>query len=116
LKLFFDENLSEKLPRHLASEYPDSSHPRLCGMAGASDQAIREHAIANGFIIATRDVDLPDLVKIKGPPPKVIWIQFHNPSTRVIVNALRINIEQIEAFAAEPSKALLIIRQLPPNP
>jgi predicted nuclease of predicted toxin-antitoxin system len=113
LKLFFDENLSEKLPLHLAAEYPDSSHPRLCGLGGASDQAIRKHAIENKFIVVTRDVDLPDLVKLSGPPPKVIWLQLHNPSTRVVIKALKINLEQIEAFAAEPTKGLLIIRQLP---
>jgi predicted nuclease of predicted toxin-antitoxin system len=111
LKLFFDENLSEKLPRHLALEFPNSDHPRLCGMAGASDRAIKEYAAENGFIIVTRDLDLPDLVKFSPPPPKVIWLQFHNPSTRVIVSALRINLEQIEAFAVQPATSLLVIRQ-----
>jgi predicted nuclease of predicted toxin-antitoxin system len=113
LKLFFDENLSEKLPRHLASEFPGSDHPRLCGLAGATDQAIKKHAADNGFIIVTRDLDLPDLVKLSKPPPKVIWLQLHNPSTRVVINALRINLEQIEAFAGEPATSLLVIRQLP---
>jgi predicted nuclease of predicted toxin-antitoxin system len=100
LKLFFDENLSEKLPLHLAKEYPGSSHPRLCGLAGE--------------IMATRDKDLPDLAKILGAPPKVIWLRFHNPSTKVIANALRINLEQVEAFAASHESVLIIQQRLGP--
>jgi predicted nuclease of predicted toxin-antitoxin system len=81
------------------------------GLAGATDDFVREYAATNGFIIVTRDLDFPELVKFSKPPPKVIWLEFHNPSTRIVANALRINLEQIEAFAAERETSLLVIRQ-----
>jgi predicted nuclease of predicted toxin-antitoxin system len=110
LKLLFDENLSERLPLLLASLYPDSTHPRLCRLAGATDQTLRDYARENGYIMVSRDQDLADLARFYGAPPKVIWLRFHNPSSRVIANALRINFEQIEAFAAS-EQAFLILRQ-----
>jgi len=81
-------------------------------MAGASDHAIMKFAVENGFIIVTRDVDLPKMVRFSKRPAKVIWLEFHNPATRVIANALRTNIEQIEAFSLDATKFILIIRQI----
>ena len=60
--------------------------------------------------MVSRDQDLSDLARFFGAPPKVIWLRFHNPSTRVIANALRINVEQIEAFAGG-DQSVLILRQ-----
>ncbi len=81
-------------------------------MAGCTDHAIKKYAAMNDFIVVTRDIDLPNLVRFSGPPPKVIWLEFHNPSTRVIANVLRLNLEQIEAFALEPATSVLVIRQV----
>jgi predicted nuclease of predicted toxin-antitoxin system len=118
LKLFFDENLSEKLPKHLAQEFPGSSHPRLAGLAGETDHKLRNYAKDNGFIIVTRDDDLVKLAHFYGAPPKVIWLKLHNPGTMTVVRILQLNMEQIEAFSNDATKAILIIRQPPaaPNP
>jgi predicted nuclease of predicted toxin-antitoxin system len=113
LKLFFDENLSEKLPKHLIKEFPGSSHPRLTRLAGESDKSLREYAKDNGFIMVTRDDDLVQLANFYGAPPKVIWLKLHNPGTMTVVRILRLNLEQIEAFASDASSAILIIRQAP---
>ncbi len=40
VKLLFDENLSAKLPRMLASEYPGSVHVREVGLRGAEDRQV----------------------------------------------------------------------------
>jgi predicted nuclease of predicted toxin-antitoxin system len=40
MKLLFDENLSPRLPRLLAEQFPDSVHVRDCGLKGAPDGAI----------------------------------------------------------------------------
>jgi predicted nuclease of predicted toxin-antitoxin system len=113
LKLFFDENLSEHLPKRLAKEFPDSSHPRLTNLAGATDKRIREYARENEFMLVTRDNDLVQLAQFYGAPPKVIWLKLHNPGTQTVVRILKLNIEQIEAFALDSVKSILVIRQTP---
>jgi predicted nuclease of predicted toxin-antitoxin system len=40
MKLLFDENLSPKLPRLLAEQFPESLHVRDCGLKGFSDEVI----------------------------------------------------------------------------
>ena len=57
MKLLFDENLSPKLPRLLASQFPGSVHVRDCGLKGQSDQAVWEYAGANGFTVVSKDGD-----------------------------------------------------------
>ena len=42
MKLLFDENLSPKLPRLLATEFPNSLHVRDIGMKGFADEIIWE--------------------------------------------------------------------------
>jgi predicted nuclease of predicted toxin-antitoxin system len=117
LKLFFDENLSEKLPKHLAQEFPESTHPRLVGLAGETDQKLRAYAKDHDFILVTRDDDLVQLAHFYGSPPKVIWLKLHNPGTMTVVRILKLNVEQIEAFAKDATKAILIMRQSsPPTP
>lgn len=55
MKLLFDENLSSKLPRLLASLFPGSVHVRECGLLGQPDEDVWEYARANGFIIISKD-------------------------------------------------------------
>jgi predicted nuclease of predicted toxin-antitoxin system len=57
MKLLFDENLSPKLPRLLAAQYPGSLHLRDCGLKGAADEEIWEYARDNGFAIVSKDSD-----------------------------------------------------------
>jgi predicted nuclease of predicted toxin-antitoxin system len=51
MKLLFDENLSPKLPRLLASVYPGSVHVRDCGLKGMGDDDVWDFARNNGFIL-----------------------------------------------------------------
>jgi predicted nuclease of predicted toxin-antitoxin system len=57
MKLLFDENLSPKLPRDLATLFPDSAHLRECGLRGRSDGEVWAYAGANNFTIITKDSD-----------------------------------------------------------
>ena len=47
MKLLFDENLSPKLPRLLATLFSGSEHVRECGLLGRSDEEVWEYARAN---------------------------------------------------------------------
>ena len=55
MKLLFDENISPRLPRLLASEFPNSTHIDLINMRGTSDNAIWDYAFENNFIIVSKD-------------------------------------------------------------
>lgn len=57
MKLLFDENLSHRLVRILASEFPDSTHVRDIGLRGVEDARLWSHACAHGFAIVSKDSD-----------------------------------------------------------
>jgi predicted nuclease of predicted toxin-antitoxin system len=73
LKLLFDENLSARLVRAFAGEFPDSSHVTSLGLAGTSDHVIWEYARTHGYTVVSKDDDFRSLSLVNGAPPKVIW-------------------------------------------
>ena len=109
MKLFFDENLSRKLPFKLAELYPGSKHVSDVDLLRYPDEAIWEHAKANGFIIITTDADFFDFAANLGPPPKVIWLRrWHHP-TRDAEALLRREAVRITTFAADPELGILVL-------
>jgi predicted nuclease of predicted toxin-antitoxin system len=109
LKLLFDENLSRKLPKKLADLCPGSKPVTEIGLERATDIAIRKYAAENKFIIVSRDSDFEALDAVHGAPPKVIWIHRQNASTADYEVLLRKFREQVEAFALNDDRSLLII-------
>jgi len=78
MKLLFDENLSPKLPRILAAQFPGSLHLRDCGLKGAADEAIWEYAGTHGFTIVSKDADFYQHSLFYGSPPKFVWLRIGN--------------------------------------
>ena len=109
MKLLFDENLSRKLPGNLKAEFPGSSHVVLCGLGIKDDLVICSYALQHDYIIVTRDKDFSLLSASLNPSPKVIWLRRGNASTSEYMRVLLANIEQIEAFANDSQRSLLII-------
>jgi predicted nuclease of predicted toxin-antitoxin system len=109
LKLLFDQNLSRKLPEKLSDLYPNSSQVLRVNLDRATDLQVRDFAAAHGFIIATRDDDFVGLDALYGPPPKTIWLARDNACTAEYERLLRTFHEQIEAFAADQERSLLMI-------
>jgi len=66
VKIFFDENLSFKLPDLLKNRYPDSIHARDAGLRGVTDRIIWNYCKEHGFIIASKDTDFRELSFVKG--------------------------------------------------
>ena len=110
MKLLFDENLSPRLVKELASDWPGSTHIELLGMRGANDAAIWAHARDGNFIIVSKDDDFRSLALVRGPPPKVIWLQIGNSPTAAVANLLRSNALLLEAFSLDPVDALLSLQ------
>src|SRR5438128_2643373 len=98
MKLLFDQNLSFRLCRILAADFPDSSQVRLLGLDTVDDRAIWQYAKTNGFVLATQDSDYAEIAALYGFPPKVIWLRCGNQPTDTIAALLRNHREEIETF------------------
>lgn len=109
MKLLFDENLSDRLVAQLATEYPDSAHVRNVGLAAGDDQAVWNHARANGFAIVSKDSDFQHRAMLHGHPPKVIWVRLGNCTTTAVANLLRTRHADVLAFEADPAAAILVL-------
>ncbi|MBE9047324.1 DUF5615 family PIN-like protein [Pleurocapsales cyanobacterium LEGE 10410] len=109
MRLFFDENLSPKLPYRLSDIFPDSLHVRDVGMKATTDSVVWDYAKDNDLVIVSKDVDMHDLSLILGNPPKVIWLRLGNCSTSQVENLLHSNLETIKLFYEDKSLSLLAL-------
>ena len=107
MRLLFDENLSPYLVDKLAGDYPDSLHVRSVGLRGRDDAAIWEYARQNDVVIVSKDNDFRQLIFLKGPPPKVVWLSVGNAGTEAICRLLKDKLPILEAFKADPNAGLL---------
>ena len=78
MKLLFDQNLSRRLPQRLADLFPGSVHVIGLGFDRASDIEIWDFAQKNDYCIVTQDVDFSERSKLRGAPPKVVWLRCGN--------------------------------------
>lgn len=109
MKLLLDENLSFKLVALLADAFPGTAHVRDVGLSGAADDAVWAHARLQGMAVASKDSDFHDRARLHGPPPKLVWIQRGNCSTREIEAILRRHRADLERFGADPQAAVLVL-------
>lgn len=109
-RLLFDENLSPRLVRRLASLFPDSQHVRDLGLRGCSDLELWSHAAQNGFVLVSKDDDFRQLSFLRGAPPKVVWLVVGNAGTEPIAGLLAVQRMRIEQFVADAEEALMILR------
>jgi predicted nuclease of predicted toxin-antitoxin system len=116
LKLRFDENLSPKLPRLPAREYPGSAHVGDLGMRGAADHAVWAFAGAQGFAIVSKDTDFRERSFLEGAPPKIIWLDVGNAVTSAVAELLRRERQRAEAFATRDESSFLILSAGPHRP
>jgi predicted nuclease of predicted toxin-antitoxin system len=107
VSLLFDQNLSWRLVRLLAVEYPGSEQVVTAGLSGADDRAVFAYAASRGLAVVSKDKDLRDLSAVLGPPPKVVWLRVGNGPTRDIEDLLRQRRADVMAFLAAPSAAVL---------
>lgn len=109
MKLLLDENLSHRLVESLSELFPDIAHINQFELQEASDINIWNFAIENNFIIVSKDSDFHQMSFLLGPPPKVIWIQRGNCSTKDIQGILTKNHSKIEQFERDAQAAFLIL-------
>jgi predicted nuclease of predicted toxin-antitoxin system len=109
VKLFFDQNLSQKLLVKLADLYPNSTQAITAGLEHGSDGEIWNFAEQHGYVIVTADTDFEKLSAQHGFPPKVILLTNCNYPTRVAADLLRRSSIRINEFEKSDS-GLLVLR------
>ena len=80
---------------------------RLLGLGGASDFQLWDLAIAERCVLVTKDEDFVKLSVLRGPPPKVLWLNAGNVANSVVSNLILQNADAIEAFVAHPELGVL---------
>ncbi len=109
MKLLFDENLSPKLPRLLATFFSDSAHVRECGLLGLPDEDVWEYARANNFIIVSKDSDFQQRSLLYGHPPKIVWLRTGNCTRQQLAQLIATHEQDIHAFDTDPFESVLVL-------
>lgn len=109
VRFLLDENLSERLVASLSVRFPDALHVRVLGLGGAPDLRLWEVAARERCLLVTKDEDFVQLSVVRGPPPKVLWLNVGNARTPEIAQLLLQHAEAIEAFVAHPELAFLAL-------
>ncbi|MEY3023942.1 MAG: hypothetical protein RJA16_768 [Planctomycetota bacterium] len=109
MRLLLDENLSESVAERIAADFPGVVHVRREIGTGAADSLIWEYAKRTAAAIVTLDEDFQSLSIIRGSPPKVIWIDAHNPRSEQVARLLIDRRERLQAFLADEDSSLLVL-------
>jgi predicted nuclease of predicted toxin-antitoxin system len=107
--LLFDENLSRRLARSLAQEFPGCVHVSDRGLLSADDGLVWEHARAAGLAIVSKDADFVARLVLFGTPPKVVIVRSGNCTTSQVEQLLRSHSEQIRSFCERPEASVLLL-------
>lgn len=89
MRLLFDQNLSHRLLTLLGDLFPNSLHVRAQGLAEADDLTIWNYAREHDLVIVTQDADYADWNKLRGAPPKILWLRCGNASVDEVHSKIR---------------------------
>lgn len=103
MRLLFDQNLSHRLLPALEDLFPGSLHVRFLGLAEADDLSIWNYAKDHQLIIVTQDSDYSDWNKLRGAPPKIIWLRCGNASADQIHSKFRHAVDRIRTLDSDQS-------------
>ena len=98
MRLLFDQNPSHRLLSILDDLFPNSVHVRSLGLAEADDLIIWNYARDHELVIVTQDSDYADWNKLRGAPPKIVWLRCGNASVDQIHAKLRNAADRIRAL------------------
>ena len=109
MDIIIDNNLSTRLPRLLAEDYPAMVHVERLGLDTATDLAIWEVAQRDRYHILTKGSDFRAIQLLRGHPPKIIWLRCGNVNTSFIVALLKQHRDTIHRFLQHPNPGMLQI-------
>ncbi len=111
MKLLLDQNLSDKIPAHIADLFPRSVQVKMVDLAEADDSVVADWAKHEGFMIVSKDADFYQRSMVFGHPPKLVWLRVGNCSTALVVALLRKQAGLIRAFGASDVESVLILER-----
>jgi predicted nuclease of predicted toxin-antitoxin system len=80
--------IDAQLPPALANWLIEAGHEAVAlpeiGLRDATDVEICSYAVANGYIVITKDEDFAALVHLR-PGPKILWLRIGNAVNRVLL-------------------------------
>lgn len=94
---------------HWLTQFPNSSHVNLVGLASATDLEIWSYAREHDFTVISKDDDFRSLSLVNGAPPKVIWLRIGNASTVGIEAFIRSALVKIRTFEIAAEESLLVL-------
>ena len=113
MKLLLNENLTFRLTKPLQADYPGSCHVKDVGLLETDDTLVWQWARRKGFAIITQDADYEQLARLRGHPPKVIYLRFGNSTLLSMLTQLQHHRAIIAAFLTHPTAACLELTQAP---
>jgi predicted nuclease of predicted toxin-antitoxin system len=113
LNLLFDQNISPRILKILPQQFPDCQQVRFVGLGDSSDFEIFQFSRENDFAIVTFDSDFVDLNAMHGSPPKIVYLNTGNLTTKNISELLMDNILRINHYLDFDSDDILELIKAP---
>ncbi len=110
MKLLFDENLSARLVELLTEEFPGSAHVEQVLGRARTDADLWLYAIAQGYVIVSKDNDFRQRAFMSAPPPKVVWLDVGNAGTERIAELMRSRRREVSRFGRVSEESLLVLQ------
>lgn len=113
MNLLFDQNISPRILRVLTTEFTNCQHVRFVGLENSSDFEIFQYAKRNDLAVVTFDSDFVDLNAMYGTPPKIVFLNTGNLTTKNISELLsKNNLRVIHYLDTESDNILELINPL----
>lgn len=80
MRFLVDARLPPALARYFASLGEEAIHVLDVGLLAAKDGEIWDFALANAWIIVTKDDDFQLRASVSNPSPRIIWVRVGNCS------------------------------------
>lgn len=107
MKLLFDQNISPRILKKLPPDFSECQQVRFLGLEDSSDSEIFDFAKNQGFTIVTFDSDFVDLNALRGVPPKIIYLNTGNLTTKNVSDLILDNLLSIQHYLKAESDNIL---------
>ena len=99
MRLWLDAQLSPHLAPWLSERLGiEATSARRLGLLTASDREIFDAARAENVVVMTKDIDFVHLLRLHGPPPRILWVTAGNTSNEKLKERLIKTLPSIQAL------------------
>ncbi|MEQ8928059.1 MAG: DUF5615 family PIN-like protein [Fulvivirga sp.] len=107
MNLLFDQNISPRILKILSPQFSNCEQVRFAGLEDSSDIEVFQFAKKNNYAVVTFDSDFVDLNAMYGTPPKIVYLNTGNLTTKNISELLLNNIMRINQYLSSDSDDIL---------